>query len=198
MEIRNTELTRLVAVQLGEYADYVTMKGVGEYDEMLSDAVREYTKILLPILTKELSAEDCDELIDFREYVRANTDGGYEDTKPCAMPPDFLRLHSLWMPDWGMPLSENNCGNRLRQELGEDAPDWMKSRQSKANVRIVALGKGEFEMWYGPTKATMPRQATYIPRPYYNATEDKWEKIQSKILPGLVERLAEAIQDVKH
>lgn len=193
MEISIEQLSGLTAIYLGEYSAFRFNSAVMQNSVQLQEMVAIAAAPLLVPMTMALSLRECTDTVDFRKYLCDNTDFGYGDILPCTLPSDFLRLHSLWMPDWPSPLTDEILPDTLRLELGENAPDWLSSRTTRPLYRIVDIGDGIKEMWFGPTKQRHPRQATYIPIPVYDKASDTILNIQPAVIEPLAAKIAESI-----
>lgn len=196
MQITVEQLASLVAIYLGEYPSFHYDKDMTGNSGVFREMVVTTATPLLETMTLQLSAEQCTDTVDFRDYIYENTDLGYENFFPCPLPDDFLRLHSLWMSDWGVPISETSPSDPLRQQLGDAAPAWLAARTSRPVYRIADMGNGTKELWFGPTKQRMPRQASYVPRPKYDRASDTFVNLQPALLEPLAAKTAEIISDI--
>ena len=192
MDISIELLTDLVAIRLGEFPDWRTGAGIGR-DVTLDMMTRRAATSEARRLTAALPPASCTDLRDFRKYLHDNTDWGFESLFPCTLPDDFMRIHSLWMPDWSVPLTEEHPADPLRLALGDSAPDWLTRHSLRPMIRIAEIGDGKRELWFGPTSATMPRAATYIAAPAYNQDADMLTGIQPAIIPDLTAAIASII-----
>lgn len=198
MQIAIEEFAALVAIYLGEYPAFRYKTAIEGNSVNFQEMVTSVVTPLLEPMTARLSSEQCTHTVDFRDFIHDNTDSGYEHFFPCALPKDFFRMHSLWMPDWGAPLTENSPADPLRDQLGDSAPEWLAARTSRPIYRIVDTGGGFKELWYGPTKYRMPRQAAYIPRPHYDRNSGTIIDLQPMLLDPLAAKTAEIIADTKY
>lgn len=195
MKLPIEKLTTLVAIQLAEFTE--PLYGIAlDGHSPLQDMTEEIAPTILLRLTQEAKLSECTDTKNFARHIYENTDWGYDYIRPCSLPSDFLRLHSLWMPDWNSPLNEDKDADKLLEELGESAPEWLRRRLSRATYRIVELGEGEKEIWFGPTDKQLPRQATYVPHPGYDTKTRTLTGVQPHLIPRLAQEIAEWIADI--
>lgn len=195
MDISIESLTDLVAIHLGEFPDWrlrLNSKTAVKLDAM----TRSLAHSTALDLTMRLPLKDCTSLRDIRQYLHDNTDHGNEYLRPCTLPDDYLRLHTLLMPDWPAPLDEENTGDPLRTSLGDRAPEWLSQHTLRPMIRITPLGDGLYELLYGPTIHTLPLAAACVPRPRLSEAGDTLMNIQPAILPELTLSIAKAIASV--
>lgn len=195
MQIPVEQLSALVAIYLGEYPAFRYNADVATNSVALQEMVVKIAENLITPMTERLPIEQCTDIVDFAGYIYENSDPGYENTFPCPLPKDFLRLHSLWMPDWGNPIGEESPPDTLRQQLGDTAPDWLATRTSRPIYRIIDMGGGSKELWFGPTKHRRPRAACYVPRPEFDRASDTFINLQPALLDPLAAKIAETISD---
>lgn len=197
MTLKTDMLADLVAIQLGEFPDWQAAVMAGGADPVLRNIVRRAAPTALTEITLKLPPDQCRDVKPLAEHIHQNTDWGFDCIYPCAMPADFLRLHSLRMPDWGAPLSEENPSDTLRLQLGENAPEWLAGRTLRPMLRIARNGDGACELWFGPTAHSTPAEAAYIAAPDYDSASDSFVNVQPAAIVPLAEKLAAMIADFK-
>ena len=84
------------------------------------------------------------------------------------LPDDYLKLHTLLMPDWREPVKRTEPGDSLRWALGAEMPDWMVCR-GRPMVVEDSDGEGKLLKVYGTT-AARPSKLLYVPRPHFDGT----------------------------
>lgn len=192
MNISVEHITDLVAVALGEYplwkgsqAQYIS-QGI-RLDEMVLPLIEIYARKAV----SELNLEECTDLIDLTPTIVSATDWGEETLFSCSLPSDFMRLHSLWMPDWPKPLNQDATGDAMRGSLGEKAPEWLRQRSNRPFIRIFpATDATPAQIYFGPTKARRPMQAAYVAIPMLDDTDSTLLNFQPAALSILIDAIA--------
>lgn len=192
MNITLNEITDLVAIRMGEYPEWRGVPGMTiALGSKLSEMVRPLVAPIARQVVADLPLSDCKDTMDLSPVIASNTDWGEEDIYRCALPADFFRLHSLMMPDWPKALSGDGDEDRLRQELGSAAPEWMKKRAMRPMVRIFpATESATAEIHFGPTASRRPVNSAYIPIPEFDEKSETLRKFQPAALMPMVEAIA--------
>ncbi len=199
MNIPLLEIIDLVAISLGEYPDWkLSGAAAGMSGCSLSEPVKAALMPAAMAATESLTLADCTCLLDMRTHIRNGTDWGNEDIYPCELPDNFLRLHSFRMRGWPHSLSEENPGDSLRRELGENAPEWLLKRSMRPFVELIpANSDSPAQIIYGPATVSEPEVALYVPRPVFVAEDAELTGLQPKALPALIDSLAKWIASEK-
>ena len=196
MNIHLNDLTDLVAISLGEFPEW---KGAATMTVMEGVELQEFVRPLAEPLAMQavlnLPLASCSDIRDLSATIVEATDWGEDHLFACELPPDFLRLHSLWMPDWPCALNEENAGDGLRLSLGLRAPSWMLDRALRPMLRIVAAtDTSRAQLWFGPTSRRRPLQSAYIARPRWDPDSDTLLDLQPEALMPLVDAMAARIR----
>lgn len=192
MDFKLSYITDLVAVRLGEFPDWRRRRA----DPCRGVTLDESVAILLfdsaLRLTSAAPLDSLGESTDFRNAVNTDSDWGELPFCSLEMPSDFLRLKVLMMPDWPHPLSESFRGDDAIIALGDAAPQWLAQRPRRPRLSIISSGIST-TLRFGPTRATMPIAASYIPRPVYDSASQTLCNLDTSLLMPLAEDIAKTI-----
>ena len=176
-------LTDMVALRLGEFPDCrLTAPADGQCSlgEMIEVGIEEAARHI----TRSASLSDFSESTDLTPFFAGVSPDVARASMTLTLPPDFCRLLSIRFPDWGVTLDEEHRGDRLRSELCETAPEWLRHRSGRPWLRLTC-GPGRARITCGPTTSTLPSEAGYVSLPSY----DSAARILRQFDPALTERL---------
>lgn len=195
MDLHIDALTEMVALRLGELPDLKSGMWTTGTGCTLRDMVECGLELRALRISRELPLGECQHLKDLTGTLLTMTDWGLDTIFCCELPGDFLRLHTLWMPDWPEPLSEERPGDPLRLALGENAPPWLAKRSARPMLRIIAAGdNSSATLWFGPSSLSSPRAALYVPAPRYESDEGTLRDLQPACAGILADQIAGEIE----
>lgn len=193
MDIEIDRLTDVVALMLGEYPDWRSLKENGGSARDLSEMVEKLAEPVALAISDSTPLEDFTSPIDIRTFIYDNADWGEGEFGEVELPEDFMRLHSLRMSDWPSPLTEHDLNREnIVNNRGNHLPEWLLLRLRRPRIELSALGDTRI-LRFGPTNSRFPVVANYIARPRYDYPHRELLNIDPTLLLPLARRIAEEI-----
>lgn len=163
MLITMNQIRRDFLALRGESPDLLPLLEEGEQSAVLTldDLLR--TRLMECAVRATLDTDPL--FLDEIEDYTATIDWRPSGAGRLRLPANYLKFHSLLMPDWAEPVREPEPKESLRGKLRGNAPKWMICPHRP----MVAEGRdtrGPFLLIYGSEREyDRPEECLYIPRP---------------------------------
>lgn len=194
MKIKISDLTALVLAMLGEDDSFINEcidYGDGDVDlrhlirMVLPDAV---TSVLL-----NTPLDMIDDCVDADIFPHQLTHGT-TDQAIYQLPADFLRLVSIRMSDWRLPVTMpmESDGDALRLRLADSGRMQGRGQRAPA-VAIVGRGSKKQMFIFGTAQTSTVSTLQYLARPTTTSTTIE---LPAELQAGVARRAAEMVRDI--